>query len=316
MIDIRLVTDLPGAEFFWRALSPRRTIFDEWDFRYTFYRHNPCPLHFLVAWERTADGREEPVGLMPLQFNADWGGLEFFAEDPCEENRVFVKPGYDQVIAQLYHSLQVTAKFYDISGEDEFTKSLPLEDYKFVLPLVGLSSFQDFLNARLSTKRRRSLIKELQVVAEQQVEIKVSDRASWAADLELLFELNHQNFAEESYLKIEDRAPWRDLLNLPYDWRFLTLQIMGVKQAVAFSVLYNNEWHYLITGVNFKAWPGLGKYLVKANIEAALTAGAELFDAGLGDCGWKNLWHFDRRPQYEFTKSVELAVEPVRPAEH
>jgi CelD/BcsL family acetyltransferase involved in cellulose biosynthesis len=305
MIDIRLVTDIAGAEFFWRALSPRRTIFDEWSFRYCFYRHAPLPLHFFVAWEKSADGREEPVALMPLQYNADWGGLEFFAEEPCEENRVFAKPGYDQAIRQLYNNLPGRAKFYDISGEDEFTQSLPLEDYKFVLPLAGLQTFQDFLSTRLSAKRRRSLSKELQGVADRQVEVMVSDQASQAADLELLFELNHANFADESYLRIEDREPWRDLLKLPYDWRLIVLKINGVKQAVSFSVLYNNEWHYLITGVNFKAWPGLGKYLVKVNLEAALAAGADLFDAGLGDCGWKSLWHFDRRPQYEFNAPTE-----------
>jgi CelD/BcsL family acetyltransferase involved in cellulose biosynthesis len=97
-------------------------------------------------------------------------------------------------------------------------------------------------------------------------------------------------------------APWRDLLQLSFDWRIAVVTVGGQRAGVSLSVLYNNHWHYMITGVNFKNWPGLGKYLVKANMEEAMSLGADIFDAGLGDCGWKHIWHFDKIPQYEFRK--------------
>lgn len=307
MTNIRQVKNLPEAESFWRTLSPQETIFDEWDFRYSFYKYAPHPLCFLVALETTAgpkgQSEEKAVGLLPLQRNPQHG-YEFFAEDPCEENRPFVIGGYEKIIPDLYAAIPGAAKCYDITGTDEFTISLPLEDYKYLLPLEGLNNFSDFLEMRLSSKRRRSILKEIETIAKNNIKIKVSDRSSWESDLEILFVFNNNNFAAESYLKEEERAPWRDLLLLPYDWRLVTLQIAGVTQAVSLSVLYKKEWHYLVTGVNFKKYPSLGKYLVKANMEAAIAAQAKIFDAGLGDCGWKHLWHFDKKPQYEVKKSA------------
>jgi len=298
MITISEVHDLKEAERLWRALSPQETIFDEWDFRYCFYKYNPYPLCFLVAFDKG-----EVVGLLPLQLHPKHG-YEFFAEDPCEENRPFIKSGYEKIIVDLYTAVPGAAKCYDITGTDKFTVSLPLEDYKYVLPLAGLKNFSDFLTARLSAKRRRSLAKEIASISASGVKVIKSSGGQAVTHLEDLFIFNNNNFAGESYLKSEEQGPWRDLLQLAYDWRMITLQIGGINQGISLSVFYGGEWHYLVTGVNFKEYPSLGKYLVKVNIGEALAAKAKIFDAGLGDCGWKHLWHFDKRPQHEFEKSA------------
>ena len=117
-----------------------------------------------------------------------------------------------------------------------------------------------------------------------------------------MFSFNTGNFGDESYLLEADQAPWRDLIKLDFDWRLIVLKINEQSQAASLSIKYNNIWYYLITGANFKDFPGLGKYLVKANIDSAIQEGMSYFDAGLGDCGWKNLWHFDKIPQYLFKK--------------
>jgi len=298
MLRIREVTDLNEAKSLWQALSYNQTIFDEWDWRFCFYKYNQLPLCFLAAYEN-----EELLGLMPLERHPEHG-LEFFAEDPSEESRPYVKTGYENIIPELYGAIVGPAKPYDITGDDEFTKKLELEDYKYVLPLAGLNNFADFLNSRLSSKRRHSLEKEIAMAENNNFSIEVispdndKDKADQA--LESLFSFNINNFGEESYLLEVEQAPWKDLIKLDFDWRLVVLKLAGQAQAVAFSIKYKGIWHYLITGANFKAYPGLGKYLVKVNIEVAISEGAEVFDAGLGDCGWKNLWHFDKIPQYLF----------------
>lgn len=296
MLSIREVTDLKSAENLWRALSPKKTIFDEWDFRYCFYKYAPLPLKFLAAYEG-----EELVGLMPLQIHPKHG-FEFFAEDPCEENKPFIKAGYDKIIPELYKAISGPGKAYDITGDDEFTTKFDLEDYKYVLPLKDIKTFGDFLGSRLDAKRRRSLAKEIISVESYGFEMEIIEPSDYIKALELLFGFNAGNFKEESYLLENDRAPWRDLMSLGYSWRVIALKITGKIQAVSLSVLYNNEWHYLITGTNFKDFPGLGKLLVKVNIESAIKDKADFFDAGLGDCGWKHLWHFDKISQYLFIK--------------
>lgn len=306
MMEIREINDLKEAEKLWRAISPNKTIFDEWDFRYCFYKYAPLPVCFLAAYDKKeAGGGENLIGLLPLQKHPKHG-YEFFAEDPCEENRPFIKSGYENIIPALYAATPGLAKAYDISGDDEYTKALPLEDYKYVLPLEGINNFDDFLLGRLSAKRRRSLIKEIDEAEGHDIKIEIVEESAQSrlAALETLFSFNTGNFGDESYLLKNDQAPWRDLMNLDFDWRLIICKIDGAVQAVSLSVLHNNEWHYLITGVNFKDFPGLGKFLVKANIESAIAAKASVFDAGLGDCGWKNLWHFDKISQYNFEKNI------------
>lgn len=299
MLDIREVRDLKEAEVLWREISPCQTIFDDWDFRYTFYKYDAHPILFLAAYENG-----ELIGLLPLQLHPKHG-YEFFDEYNCEENRPFIKPGYETIIPELYQAIPGKTKIYDISGEDDFTKKLEIEDYSYYLPLVGLNNFSDFLNKKLSSKRRRSLEKEISLAAANNFEVEVftgenSDKGVKA--LESLLEFNTNNFKEESYLLKEDQAPWYDLIKLPFNWRWLTVKKDNKIQGVALSVIYNKDWHYLITGVNFKEFPGLGKLMVKEAIEAAIREDAKLFDAGLGDCGWKHLWHFDKKPQYIFAK--------------
>jgi len=332
MIKIKEITDLATAERLWRALSPRKTIFDEWDFRYCFYKYDIHPILFLAAYDSEkknstkddkakdkVDGRENDnkkdchehdaeegdlIGLLPLQLHPKHG-YEFFDEYNCEENRPFIKSGYENIIPDLYQAIPGKAKIYDISGEDEFTTKLEIEDYSYFLPLAGLENFNDFLQKRLSSKRRKSLLKEITEAENNNLEIEIfkgSYDEKSLGGLEKLFSFNTGNFGSESYLLKEDQAPWLDLLKLDFDWRFIVAKISGEIQGVALSILYNNDWHYLITGVNYKDFSGLGKLMVKVAIEAALKEGVSIFDAGLGDCGWKHLWHFDKLPQYIFTK--------------
>lgn len=295
MIEIKTVTDLSAAEKLWRQISPRQTVYDDWDFRSAFYPEAPHPLLFIAAYDSIS---AELVGLLPLQEHPRYG-YEFFAEYSSEESRPFVKPGYEDLIPQLYGAIPGPGKLSDISGDDPFTKNFLLEDYKYFLPLKGLSSFEDFLVTRLSPKRRRSLAKEIAAIELLRPEIYYYQAKDGAEALERLFVLNINNFREDSYLQEDDRLSWRRLLKSPLDIRLIEISIAGKVIAASLAILYNNTWDYLLTGAAFKDYPGLGKYLVKINIEAAIALGAKVFDAGLGDCGWKHNWHFDRKEQYE-----------------
>jgi len=300
MITISEVKDLKEAERLWRALSPQETIFDEWDFRYSFYKYKPYKLCFLVAYEM-APGGKEVVGLLPLEHNTSWGGLEFFAEEHCEESRPFIKPGYEKIIPKLYAATKGVVKCDDITGEDEFTRSLPIEDYIYVLPLKKIKTWEDYLKARLSAKKQRNFRSDCRKVEAANPKIFYSRQT----DIDFLFHLNSVQF-NDSYLQLkEDRDGWKDLLSLPFNWEIVSIEIDGQVQAASLSVLYKNNYLYLINGTNKTVLPGLGKYLNRVNLERAIALGANVWDSGLGDCTWKTAWHLDRIPQYYFHKGVK-----------
>ncbi len=299
MISIKEIRDLKTAEALWKALSPRETIFDEWDFRYCFYKYEPLKLCFLAAYEKNNNEETEDklVGLLPLQKHPRYG-FEFFAEDPSEESRPFIKLGYDYIIADLYAAIPGPAKCYDISGEDEFTVKLPLEDYSYILPLRGFNNFDDFLKARLSSKKSQNMRAEFRKVEVVKPEIIYNN----FEDLDEIFKLSTAKFSD-SYLQSEaERKPWKDLLSLSYNWQIVSLKVAGKIVAASLSVLFNGTYFYLINGTDKNSVPNLGKYLNKVNVERAIELKAEYWNAGLGDCNWKAAWHLDKIPQYLFEK--------------
>ena len=159
MIEIKIISDLEEAKKLWNLLSPEETIYDLWAFRYCFYKYENYSLSFITAYDNN-----EPVALLPLQYNEKDKCLECFAEEFMEESRPFFKYGYEYLISELYNKIERTAKLYDItenSETDEFTKAMPLEDYKYFLPLENYKGFSDFLNDRMNAKRKRSLVKEI-----------------------------------------------------------------------------------------------------------------------------------------------------------
>ena len=306
MIEIKIISDLESTKKLWNLLTPKETIYDLWDFRYCFYKYENYPLSFITAYDGVI-----PVAMLPLQYNEKDKCLEFFAEEFMEESRPFIKDGYEYLIPSLYEKIERKAKLYDVtenSENDEFTKKMPLEDYKYFLPLEAINNFADFLEKRLNPKRRRSLVKELKEIETQAIGIEVVKNSDLSPEeinkfAELLFNFNCQSFAKESYLQKEsERNAHRDLFFLNFDWRLIIVSINGKKEALSYSILYNNTWYYLLTGVNFKNFPGLGKYMVKVNIEEAIKNNLKVYDCGLGDCGWKHLWHFDKKPQHLFIK--------------
>jgi len=300
MIKIKVITDLKEAENLWRTLSLQETIFDEWAFRYCFYKHKPYPLYFLAAYEKQAT-TNELVGLLPLEHNPIWNCFDFFAEEHCEESRPFVKLGYEYIIPSLYAAAEGAIECDDITGDDEFTRALPIEDYIYVLPLAGIKTWEDYLQTRLSSKKQRNFRSDIRKIEALEPKIFYAR----PGDVDAVFKINSAQF-KDSYLGQKvDQDSWRDLLNLDFDWQIVGIEIAGVVQAASLSVLYDNKYLYLINGANKTDFPGLGKYLNKVNLERAIELGAKLWDAGLGDCIWKADWHLDKVPQYYFHKGVE-----------
>jgi len=299
MIKKRLITDLKEAENIWRSLSPDEMIYDLWDFRYPFYKVYSYPLYFYAFY----DG-DEPVALLPLQLNKDWDGLEFMAERLAYDNKPFIKSGYENLIPDLFNEPALRMQIFDIAGIDDFTKNLPLEENSvYFYKIDNFNNFDDFLASAFPNGRKRYNFKRLFTNLERNHEVKIIYNNF--SDLELLMDFNTRSFNEESYLKTkEDRQPFFDLIKLPYNWNMITVEVDGKKLAVSLSLIYKDVYYYLIVGSDISEAPDVFKYLTKVNLEEALKNKAKIFNCALGRGGWKEYWHLDKYPQYEFVKGV------------
>ncbi|MBI4812006.1 GNAT family N-acetyltransferase [Candidatus Falkowbacteria bacterium] len=291
-LEFKIITDLSEAKKIWNELTPDETIYDNWDFRHCFYKFFNYPLRFYAGY---LNG--ELIGLLPLQYNSDEKWLEFFAEDFMEDNRVFLKTEFEHYLPSFFEQIEKRARIFYIRGEDDFTKNLPIEEYKYILNLDGLKNRNDFINRNFQSRALKNMKREISVIEKNKIEVIENSEN----DLELLFELNKKIFGEESTFNILYwEETFRDIFK-NFNAHLLSIAVNGEKLAVSFSILYKNIYYFYSVASDNKKIPNLGKYLVLKNIDKAIELGAKIIDTGIGD-GWKERWHLDKIPQYKFKR--------------
>lgn len=295
---VSIIKDIQEARNLWNALTPDVSMYDNWDFRFLAYNLSPYELYFYVA-----SSDMQPVAVLPLQFNSDKGYLEFFGGGIMENNQVFYKSGHEEVIPQFYNAIDKKAKLEYIIGHDNYTKSLPFLENKYILDLTKFKDFEEYFETSFQGKTRANFRKKLRNIDELQLEI-IRNQFS---DIEKLIELNITNFTQKgetsSFL-----FPFRqDLYRL-----FPTLQEVtpllysfmnsDQKIGIALNFEYNHYFLFLNAGIENSRIPNLGTYIYFYLIEEAFKRGAKIFDAGSDSCNWKERFHLTPIPQYIFEK--------------
>ncbi|MFA6436869.1 MAG: GNAT family N-acetyltransferase [Candidatus Paceibacterota bacterium] len=294
-LKISRIDKIEEAKKVWQELSPNEIMYDLWDVRYCFYKYFQHPLFFYV-------GRigQENIGLLPLQFNAEKGYLDFIGGGYMEDNRIFIKSGYEKYIPKFYEAIEQEAGLDDIIGEDDFTKKFDILEYKYVADLSGLKNTNDYLSREFSQKSCAKMKKLLRRI-ERLYQPKILENNF--EDVDQLFELNIRSFGDDSVFSTPHRKEiFRDLLKLDLSFQVLTIIINGKKEAVSLALKYKDIYTYINSGANKKDFPSLGTYLTAKNFEKAISLGTKYLDAGVEDLGWKERWHLKKIPQRVFFK--------------
>jgi hypothetical protein len=293
-LEITTVKDLDQAKDLWAKFSPNKSIYDWWDFRYVFYKYFNYELFFYTLLDN-----KEPVALFPLQYDTENNYMDFFGGSYMEDNQVFVKPGYEDQIPNLYAQIKTAAKMEDIIGPQGFTTNLPLEDYKYVIYLEQFSSGEDYIRQSMQGKSRKNLLYDLRKFSANDIKIIEND----FSDLDLMIDLIDKTFNTESSFNFKHRREiFHDLLNLP-GVNLMSYYVNGKKGGVSMSIAYQDNYVLLGIGSDNPNFPNLGKYMTIKNIDKAISQGKKLFDTGVGDCNWKKHWRLSQIPQYKFIKS-------------
>ncbi len=297
-LEIQRVTDLLQAEHIWKQLSPEETIYDSWEFRALFQKYHQKEIRFYVGF---VDG--VMIGVLPLQYNADKGWIEFFGGDYMEDNRLFIASGYENYRQDFYEYLKTLGekiKLEYIRAEDDFTKTFEVADQKWVLPLTGFQSYTDFLEDSFEGKTKNTFYRKIKKIEQNQIEIQRNN----FDDLELLFEYNKLMFGDHS--SFNDRPfhqeIFRDLVKIPeFTPEILTFLINGEKEAISFSLQYKGWYEFFLFGLRPDKIKDLSTFINVQNIQRAIDTKANYFDAFVGAYGWKDRWHFTPIAQYKFT---------------
>ncbi len=306
-LSFKIITDLEQARKLWDLFSPHQTIDDEWDFRYTFYKYLKFPLHFIVGYDNA-----QPVGLLPLQLNTNKGMsnrrfgvkepfLEFFGGIDTDDNKVFLLPGYENLLPKFLNQVMSIAVLAPLADKYKHgRKEAVYYTDKFAVDLKDLKNIEMFIDANFEGKSRRRMKHR---ISHFNKNYKMEIKNGTESDLELLFALNKDRFGEKSAFNMEHRKQiFRDLANL-YKADLFTIFIDGEPKAVSFSVIHKGVYLGLNSGYDF-AVRDLGKLVFISKIQKAIELDCRIFDAGKNDNGWKEHFHLNKIPQYKLEINV------------
>lgn len=299
-IHFHVVHDLDTAKEVWNLLSPQKTLDDLWDFRYGFVKYLNYNPYFVTGFVN-----DKLIGVLPLQYNAAYGlmppyapkvsgFLEFFGGDDMDDNKILIKPGFDHYIPEFIEQIERRAILAPLSTE--YAHILPVNLYtnKYILPLSNYNDYEDFFMDRFDSKKRSSLRRQIRKIYENH---KVAISTGNSDDLEMLFELSIKRFGNDSSFRYEYRQQiFRDYAKM-FENVVLTIRIDGNIEAVSFGIIHNGVYSDMNAVANHEV-ENLGKFLTFVQINEAIKRNCHTFDAGKGDSGWKESFHFDKLPQY------------------
>lgn len=293
---ISCVKTLEEAQSLWQVLTPNTSVYDTWEFRSLSYALCPYELFFYTAYKNN-----EPIALLPLQYNNEKGYLEFFGGGIMENNQVFCVPGNEDVISQLYCAIDRKAKLEYILGSDSYTMSLPFLENKYILDLSKFKNFDDYFESSFSGKTKANFKKKLRSIEATNIQME----QNIFSDIERLITLNISHFEKRgevsSFLFPHRQALYHLLPTLKFSQTLVTtFSIDGVKAGIALSFDSNQYFVFLNAGTDSELFPNIGTYIYFYLIQTAFERGCKIFDAGSDSCNWKERLHLSPVPQYIF----------------
>jgi hypothetical protein len=300
MLTFEIISDLDQARALWSEFSYDQTLFDTWEFRHCFYKYFNFPIHFIVGKNDSG----EKVGLLALQRNTNEGYLEFFGGSWMEDNKLFIKPGYEHEAQAFYSQINEPAHLIGINGGSDYEKGLVLDEYKYLLPISNYNSYQDYISDKFNKKTQQTYARKFRKIESLNPQMILNQDP----DIEKLIDYNIQTFGEDSSFHSPYRKEiYRDMLSLPFNRYLLSIKINDQIEAVCLNIEYKGTMFYLNAGANNQQIPNLGSYIIMQAIDIAIKNKFNTFDALMISYNWKERWHFNKIPFNKFDYSYQPA---------
>ncbi|MBP9759458.1 GNAT family N-acetyltransferase [Candidatus Dojkabacteria bacterium] len=275
----------------WDSLVDIKTIYDEWDFRIAFIGNNL--IHFKVAYDNGL-----PVALLPMQFNPKKNSLEFFGGNFMENNRIYVKNGFEHLRKELIESIQEKVILRCIMPEDEFIETLPIDDYTFRLNLENFDTLESYFMF-VPKKLRNNFRKAVKNVTplNPSIDYNSYDR------LDDLISLSKKSHGETTLFNDPDiSGGFYNLLKTNFNITVTTIEFENIPQSVSIAVEYGDTYYALMSASNREFVSGIGTFEKLKDIEYAIDHKFKFIDMARADCNWKEVWKFPKYPLYSYEK--------------
>lgn len=290
-IRVSIIKDITEAERLWNRFTSNKTIYDLWEFRYTFYQYFNYELFFYTYYIG-----DDLIGLIPLQYNSDEKYLESFGGEYMEENHIYL---IDKRLSveEMFDHIKQPCYLRFVSPDFDYITNWKDREYKYVTQLKNVKDHNDFIERQFEGKTRQTYRRQIKkLLAEHDIQIHEQE----FKNVDILADYNIETFGEDSFLYIpENRKVFKDLTQIQKIQPFvMSFYIGGSVKAVSLNFMYNGIFTYLNAGVKKQEVSNLGKYVIFKSIDKACELEATVFDAGAESLGWKKEWHLTEVPIY------------------
>ncbi|PIS17495.1 MAG: hypothetical protein COT59_00365 [Candidatus Nealsonbacteria bacterium CG09_land_8_20_14_0_10_42_14] len=299
-VEKEVVRDVQKCYRLWQELSPQKTLFDTWEFRYAFYLGYKYQPYFLLLKSPT-----ENLALLPLWFDEEEKRYVWFGSDWQEEVRLFSKdlkyipPLFSLAPSPLYLNAISPETIDSLKGLVKFEP----DEAKYILNLKDFKNHEDYLMT-LKKNARHSLRKDRRRIEKQNPQIIINN----FSDIENLIELAKNRFSQKG-----EEADWEDprrietfrqvikLAGKSYQVRMMTVKIGEKIAGVDLICLFNNIYFTVKCGYNVAEFSGIGNFINLLEIDDAIKLGMQKIDFLQNNYQWKSRW-FESQPLFKFQK--------------
>lgn len=307
-LQLQVITDIAGCKSLWEEFSPKKSLFDTWEFRYAFWEGYKYPPYFVVL-----KNNRENFALLPLWFqDKRWSSEDreryfWYGSWWQEDNNFFVK---DEVFVPLL--LSVCPKPIHLNAitlntvlwAQKYVDFEP-DDPKYILDISHLKSVDEYLK-NFKKKRRYNLKRDKRKIEILNPQIIIDDFSHFDA----LIDLSKKRFAQKG----ED-TDWEDPQRVDtfrkvielgqndqsYKIRMISVLIGDKIAAVDLIAIFNDCYYPLKCGYEVGLFPGIGNFVNLLEIEDALKLGMKKMDFLEYGYGWKEKW-FQKVKLFKYEK--------------
>jgi len=302
---VKTETDIEKCRQLWEKFSPKKSLFQLWEFRYSWYQGWGFKPFFYTIYLG-----KEPVAVLPLWFNEIEKKYQWFGGTWPEDNCFFVTNS-DFVLALL----KIAPKPIFLNAINEDNDLLPLKGVyfeqdtpKYIISVSSYQSLDEFL-ATLKKKNRHHLRYYENHFSEivTKVELVEGDESR---NLPLLKKLSIFDFERKEdgdfseYRKGQRIKTFEMIYKNQGVYKIISLYIWIGDYLAAYDILglYKNNLYLLTGAADLKRFPGLGVYLTALELKKAWEWKVGMIDCMQEDYNWKHKY-FTPKPLLRFEKS-------------
>lgn len=291
-LTVKVHSDIEDCFSLWEKFSPKKSLFDLWDFRFSWFQGYGFKPYFYTVYER-----QKPLAVLPLWYSDFRKKYLWFGSDWMEDNTFFVED--EKLIDVLFRIAPSPLLLNALVIEDDWSEKNIYphlqkdEDPKNLKSLENISSIEDLLTT-FNKKDRYNLKSDYYKIMELNPKVKITKKKD-LKKMNKMIEMNIERFSkdpsDESDLTDPDRKKTYEFMVKnanSYDVRFIEVFIQNHLAAIDFIITYKDTYYTMKGSNDLNRFNGIGNFMVYKEFEDALKEGYNLVDCLQMDNGWKH----------------------------